>query len=360
MTNDEIRHARVLIIDDTPANTALLEGLLRRWGFTSVTASTDSGDAVALCERLDPDLLLLDLHMPAPDGLEVLGRLADRLRAAVPLPVIVLTADISGEAKRRALQAGARDFLTKPLDHEEVRLRVTNLLTMRLAQRAQAQRAEVLESEVRSRTRHLEASRLEIVQRLARAAEHRDDATGQHTARVARTAGLLARGLGLPEGEIAEIAAAAPLHDVGKIGISDTILLKPGRLTGEEFPWMKQHVRIGGQILAGSDSPLLQVAEQIAMAHHERWDGRGYLVGLAGENIPLPGRIVAVADVFDALTHRRPYKDPWPVDRAVDEIAQGAGGQFDPGVVEVFTSLDHDELVAPLPPASWVPAGIGV
>jgi len=360
VNDGEIHQARVVIVDDTPANTALLEALLRRWGFTSVTASSDSAGAVALCEQLDPDLVLLDLHMPAPDGFEVLRLLTDRLQAPVPLPVIVLTADVSGEAKRRALQAGARDFLTKPFDPEEVRLRVTNLLTVRFAQRAQAERADILEREVRARTSHLEASRLEIVQRLGRATEHRDDATGQHTARVARTAGLLARGLGLSAGEIAEIAAAAPLHDIGKIGVSDTILLKPGRLTDDEFDQMKQHVRIGGEILAGSNSSLLQVAEQIALTHHERWDGGGYLAGLAGEEIPLAGRIVAVADVFDALTHRRPYKDPWPVDRAVDEIAQGAGGQFDSGVVEVFTSLDHDELIAPLPPASWVPAGTGI
>jgi len=345
----ELHRARVLLVDDDPANTTLLEMRLRRWGFHELTTTNDSHQVVQLCEELTPDLLLLDLHMPAPDGFALMQLLGEHIDAEVPMPVLVLTADGNSEAKRRALAAGARDFLTKPFDSEEVRLRVTNLLAVRFAQRGQRAHAAVLEQAVSDRTQHLEQARLEVVQRLARAAEYRDDETGQHTARVARTAGLLARGLGLPADEVWKIAAAAPLHDVGKIGVPDQILLKPGRLTAEEFEQIKRHVSIGAEILAGSTSSLLQTAEQIALTHHERWDGSGYLAGTSGEQIPLAGRIVAIADVFDALTNARPYKQPWDIADAVDEIVRGAGTQFDPAAVEVFKTLHHDELVVPLP-----------
>jgi putative two-component system response regulator len=287
--NERVRKACILIVDDEPANVALLSALLARWKFSDVTATSDSAQVVELCERLDPDLVFLDLHMPA--------------------------------------------------------LRARNLLEMRMLHRDLARHAADLEGGVRERTRHLEQARLEVLQRLALAAEYRDDDTGEHTLRVARTSARLARVLGLPSKEVGEIALAAPLHDIGKMALRDSILLKPGPLSPDQYEQMKSHVRVGAEILAGSSSSLLQTAEEIASTHHERWDGSGYLRGLRGEEIPLAGRIVAVADVFDALTHRRPYKDPWPLDEAVAEVISCAGTHFDPVVVAAFATLDHRELV---------------
>ncbi|HMJ96281.1 MAG TPA: HD domain-containing phosphohydrolase [Thermoleophilaceae bacterium] len=344
---ESLAQARLLVVDDEPANTALLCALLARWGYGDVTATSDSGDVLELCDKLDPDLLFLDLHMPAPTGLDLLRALHDRIHAPVPLPVIMLTADVTSQSKRAALALGARDFLTKPFDLEEVRLRTRNLLEMRLLQREQSRYAAQLEEGVRQRTRHLEQARLEILQRLALAAEYRDDDTGEHTARVAHTSARLAEALGMTSVEVGEIALAAPLHDIGKIALPDSILLKAGPLSTEEYEQMKSHVRVGADILAGSSSELLHMAEQIAATHHERWDGTGYLNGLRGDEIPLVGRIVAVADVFDALTHRRPYKEAWPVEQAVAEVLASVGTHFDPEVVAAFASLDPVALATP-------------
>lgn len=207
------------------------------------------------------------------------------------------------------------------------------------------QAKQLLEKRVRERTADLASSQIEILSRLARAAEFRDDDTGQHTQRVARTAALLAESLGLPAEQAVRIRQAAPLHDVGKIAISDRILLKPGRLSDEELVTMKTHATIGAALLSNGRSEIVQMAERIAGSHHERWDGRGYPQQLTGEQIPLEGRILALADVFDALTHERPYKKAWPVAEAVAEIARQRGRQFDPQVVEVFLTLPHEELV---------------
>jgi len=347
--DDRLRQSRLLVVDDEPANTALLRALLARWGFGDVTSTNDSRQVLELCDQLDPDLLFLDLHMPAPSGLDLLRALAERLHAAVPLPVIVLTADATSESKRAALDLGARDFLTKPFDPEEVRLRARNLLEVRLLHHEQERHAARLEEAVRERTRHLEQARLEVLQRLALAAEYRDDDTGEHTIRVAHTSACLAEALEMSRVEVGEIALAAPLHDIGKIALPDSILLKPEALSEAEYEQMKTHVRVGADILAGSSSALLQMAEQIAATHHERWDGTGYPQGLCGDEIPLVGRIVAVADVFDALTHRRPYKEPWPLERAVAEVLMSAGTHFDPDVVTAFASLDHRDLLQPRP-----------
>jgi putative two-component system response regulator len=213
----------------------------------------------------------------------------------------------------------------------------------------------LLEHTVVQRTRELEEARIETLQRLAIAAEFRDDQTHQHTERVGRIAHLLATAIGLSDEDAAIIRRAAPLHDVGKLGVSDAILLKPGPLTAEEREIMKTHTVIGAQILSGSRSEILRVAEQLALTHHEHWDGRGYPRGIAGEAIPLPGRLTAIADVFDALTHERPYKEAWPLEDAVAEIVRSSGTQFDPRLVEAFTLLDHqqllvagEELLAPL------------
>ena len=339
--------SNIVVVDDEPANVELLRALLERWGFTSVRTTTDSSKVVQLCSESEPDLLLLDLRMPAPDGFEVMSLLLPWTLSTTPFPILVLSADVSPETKRRALAGGAKDFLTKPFDPDEVRLRVMNLLQTRRLQHDLRAHGAALEARVRERTDELRGARLELLQRLALAAEFRDDETGEHTQRVGRTARLVAEQLQLPRTEAERLELAAPLHDIGKIGIPDRILLKPGRLTPEEWSVMQRHVEIGARLLAGSDSPILQMAETIARTHHERWDGNGYVEGTAGDAIPLAGRIVAVADVFDALTHARPYKELWPVDRALEEIWSQSGRQFDPSVVEAFLALDHNDLLEP-------------
>jgi putative two-component system response regulator len=340
-----IEGLRILVVDDEPSNVALLEALLERWGYRNVVSTTNSSSLEALCDEVEPDLLLLDLHMPTIDGFEVMARLRRRIRATVSLPVLVLTADATTTAKRRALTNGARDFLTKPFDPDEVRLRVRNLLEIRALQLDQQRQEHELEERVGERTAELEDARLEVIERLGRAGEFRDDETGEHTRRVGNTAHALAKALGQDGEDARRMQIAAPLHDIGKIAIPDAILLKPGRLTAEEFAHMQRHTAIGADLLGGSGSTLLALARSIALTHHERWDGSGYPCGLAGEAIPLPGRIVALADVFDALTHARPYKEPWTVDDAVAEIEHQRGRQFDPGLVDVFLSLDHARLV---------------
>lgn len=322
--------AKILVVDDEKANIRLLEVLLEQEGFTNVHSTTDPRDALRLFREWHPDLLLLDLNMPHLSGFEVLAQL--RLeREAHPTPVLVLTADATTPVKHRALAEGASDFVTKPLDQVEVMLRVGNLLRTHF-------HGMELEEKVRERTHDLETAQLETVQRLALAAEFRDDQTGLHTKRVGTTSGQIAVAMGLPRGYVELIRTAAPLHDVGKIGISDSILLKPGPLSCEEFTIMKQHTVIGARIMAGSSSPVLRLAEEIALTHHEWWDGSGY-AGVSGEDIPLSGRIVTVADVFDALTHERPYKQAWSRDDAIAEIRHRAGVQFDPGVVEAFLRI---------------------
>jgi putative two-component system response regulator len=346
-TPDEpgMKELRILAVDDEESNLLLLRRILEREGYTRVEVTTAPSRVPGMFVESRPDLVLLDLHMPEMDGFELMERLAPLTGDGAGVPFLVLTADATEETKRRALSLGARDFLTKPLDRIELLLRVRNLLQVQQLQaRLHAHNAR-LEDEVAQRTRDLEQARLEILNRLALAAEYRDDDTQEHAWRIGRTCALLALAVGLPEGEAELIRRAAPLHDIGKIGIPDAILLKPGRLSGAEFEVIKTHTTIGAEILSGSRSPLLVLAERIARTHHERWDGRGYPRGLAGEQIPLAGRIVAVADVFDALTHQRPYKEAWPVQQAVSEVLAQAGAQFDPRLVDAFSRLDHSTLL---------------
>jgi putative two-component system response regulator len=342
---------RILIVDDQEPNVLLLQELLRRWGYEAVSSTTDSGEVVTLCRQLQPDLVLLDLTMPPPDGLELLQLLAPEIQPPGLLPVLVLTANRDNAMRTRALDLGARDYLEKPFDHTEVRLRVRNLLEMRGAQVALRRNNLRLDGLVRERTHELELARLETLERLALAAEYRDDDTHEHAQRVGRTAARLAAELGWADDEIEQLRRAAPLHDVGKIGISDSVLLKPGALTSEEFALIKRHTTMGAQILSGSESTTLRLAEEIARTHHERWDGSGYPAGLAGDQIPISGRIVALADVFDALTHDRPYKQAWPLDRALEEIRSLAESQFDPRLAELFLTLDAEAFLLPIAPA---------
>lgn len=333
--------AKILIVDDEEANVRLLERTLQRWGYTNLISTTDSREAMPLFEQHRPDLILLDLMMPHIDGFTVMETVNSSLPEGVFLPILVLTADANPQVKRRALSAGAKDFLTKPFDQTELLLRIMNMLETRFLHIQLANQNQILEQKVAERTRELAASQLEILDRLAHAAEYRDDDTGQHTNRVGHVAALIAQKMELPPSRVELIRRAAPLHDVGKIGVPDNILLKPGRLTPEEFEIIKPHTTIGAALLSGGHSEMVKMAETIALTHHERWEGNGYPVGLKGEDIPLEGRIVSIADVFDALSHDRPYKKAWPLEDCIAEIERNAGRQFDPNVVAAFLELWH-------------------
>jgi len=339
--------ARILVVDDQESNVLLLERLLERWGYSDVTSTTNSRDVPDLYAQTDPDLLLLDLQMPAPDGLELLEQL-DPSGDGVFRPVLVLTADITRDGKERALGLGASDFVTKPFDPIEVRLRIANLLKTRRLSVELHHHNEVLEQRVLARTRDLDQARLETLERLALVAEYRDDNTHEHALRVGRTCAVMACELGWADADVELLRRSAPLHDIGKIGVPDAILLKPGRLTSEETAVMQTHTTIGREMLAGSDSRVLQLSEVIALTHHERWDGTGYPHGLRGADIPIAGRLLAIADVFDALTHERPYKKPWSVEEATLEIEAMSGSHFDPELAEIFLTLDHEALLGPI------------
>jgi putative two-component system response regulator len=336
---DIAREARILVIDDHQANIEALKRIMRSAGFVSVNSTTDPVAGVALVRTWNPDVVLLDLHMPGLDGFGVLDAIRPQLIERGYLPVLMLTADYSDETKRRALAGGVKDFLTKPFDANEVVLRVENLLETRSLYTTVRRQNELLEQRVAERTRELEDAQVEILQRLAAAAEFRDDDTGEHTQRVGHLSALLAAETGLSTEQADLIRRAATLHDVGKIGIPDSILLKPGRLTSRERTVMRKHASIGAAMLAGGRSELVQTAERIARSHHERWDGKGYPDKSAGEAIPIAARIVAVADFFDALTHKRPYRPAWSAERTVRKIVSERGQHFDPRIVDALLAL---------------------
>src|SRR5690606_21326740 len=252
------------------------------------------------------------------------------------------------ELRDAALAGGAKDFLNKPVNPGETRLRIRNLLESRHYQKELQHQNDRLEEAVRQRTQELEHSQLEMLVRLARAAEYRDDDTGEHTWRIAQLSGAIARRMGLPASRIDMLMRAARLHDVGKITVPDHILLKPGGLSEEEFAVVRGHAKAGAELLSGSRSPTIRMAESIALTHHERWDGTGYPVGLHGDRIPLESRIVAVADSFDAMTHDRAHRSALPMSTAIEEIVIGAGRQFDPSVVKAFQiAIEAGEIAAP-------------
>ena len=316
--------ARILVVDDQESNVQLLERLLRLKGYEQIETLTDSRLAVQRFVATRPDLVLLDLRMPHLSGLEVLEELHPLIGAEEYLPILILTADTAPETRQTALSMGAKDFLNKPFDTVEVLLRIRNLLETRFLYLQLRDQNALLDRKVRERTRELEEAQTEILSRLALAAEYRDDQTGEHTRRVGHVAALLARTLGLSDTEVELIRNAAPLHDIGKIGIPDAILLKPGRLTLAEYEVMKSHTEIGARILSGSRFPLMRLAQEIARSHHECWDGNGYY-GLIGDNIPLASRIVTVADAFDALTHDRPYRAGRSIRAAIEELRREVG-----------------------------------
>ena len=336
MLAEQVAGARVLIVDDEPGDIETLKKVLLSGGFKRIISTTDSSEAVALYEEYHPDIVLVDLHMPHPNGLELMREIGARESGANDPPIVIFTNDVSDKVSEEVLAAGAVDFVRKPHNRNEVLVRVSNLLEnyfMHFELRAQN---ETLEERVRRRTMELNDARLETLERLAVAAEFRDDDTGEHTKRVGLSSSLLLQALGKETVEVQRMSSAAPLHDVGKIGIPDAILLKPAKLTDEEFKLMQSHTTIGREILTGGTSDVLSLAEEIAISHHEKWNGKGYPNGLAGDDIPLSGRIVALSDVFDALTHERPYKRAWPVAEAVGEMLKLSGVHFDPQLTPIF------------------------
>lgn len=335
-----VRQSRILIIDDEEANVRVLSKILAREGFTDLMSSTDPYQAVPLFLDYEPDLVVLDLRMPGLDGFGVMEQLAPVIPEDTYLPILVLSGDVTVQAKQRALRMGAKDILAKPFDISEAVLRIRNLLETRRLHLLLEENNQLLEAKVIARTTELDEAQIEMLQRLAAAAEVRDDETGQHTQRVGQMSGLLAHALGWDDSDAELIRRAAPLHDLGKIGIPDGILMKAGKLTDEEFEVIKTHTTIGGRILAGGRSALVQLAERIANSHHEKWDGGGYPAGLVGNLIPLEARIVSIVDVFDALAHDRPYRKAWPVPDVLRRIQEMSGGHFDPHIVEVFVTMD--------------------
>ncbi len=331
--------ARILVVDDDRPNVELLARILEPEGYRNVEAVTDPRVAVSRCTEQAPDLILLDLRMPHVDGLEVI----QTLRAGLPpqdFPaIIVLTSDNSRQAKQQALASGAFDFVSKPLSPYEVRLRVANAIDHHLLQRALVQQNEALEQMVEVRTEELENARIQILERLAIAAEYHDPETAAHTRRVGELSSRIAGQMGMSRREVELLRRAAPLHDVGKIGVSADLLRKCGPLSAEEFEQVKTHTTIGARILSGSRIELLDMASAIALSHHECWSGGGYPTGISGESIPLEARIVSLADVFDSLTHVRPYKEAWSVFDTLKEIERQSGNKFDPAVVKVFLNV---------------------
>ena len=340
MTNPiRLLSSRILIVDDEPANVLLLERLLEQLGYNNLESYTDPTEALPRILNPSVDLVLLDIQMPQISGFDILDNIRDNKNENEFRPVMVLTADATPSTKRKALALGADDFLTKPFEAYEVALRVKNLLRTRLLYKEISLENDLLEQRVKERTKELEEIQLEIVDRLGLATEYRDDDTKAHTGRVGDMASQVAQAMGLPQKFVSLLRLAAPLHDIGKIGISDLILLKEGKLTEEEYETMKKHTEIGASILSGSKSEILQLAQEITITHHERWDGKGYPNKISGEDIPLSGRIVSVVDVFDALTHERSYKKAWPVEEALAEIQRNSGTQFDPRIVDALISL---------------------
>jgi putative two-component system response regulator len=314
--------------------------VLEAAGYKEIITTMDGLHAISLIRTSPPDLVILDLHMPGFDGFELL----DGMRSVMPegdfIPVLVLTGDIIIDTRRTALKLGATDFLTKPFDNRELVLRIGNMLRTRLLHVTLTEQREELKAALTARVGELEEARIELLEGLAHASELRDPETGRHMRTVGEISEKLALGLGLDADASRAIGRAAPLHDIGKIGVPDGTLLKRGPLSEAQLHLMRDHTIIGERLLGSFCSPLLQTAAGIARHHHERWDGTGYPDGLKGTDIPLAARIVAVADVFDALVNDRPYRKAWSTEPAIELILAGSGTHFDPDVVRVFNSFD--------------------
>ena len=334
----KIQSSSILIVDDQKLHCLFLEKLLKNEGYSETRCLLDSMKVLSAVQDFSPDLLILDLQMPKLNGFQVMEQLIDE-RKKYYLPILILTEDKSSEIRIKALQSGAADVLSKPFENEEILLRISHLLETRMLHMKIESQNKILESRVQERTKELKATQLEIVQRLAQAAEFRDSETGQHIIRMSQYCAKFAEALGLSDEECELILTASPLHDIGKIGISDNILLKKGKLTVEEFDIMKTHTTLGAQLLSRGQSPMMKMAQVIALSHHEKWDGSGYPKGLSRNDIPRVGQLCSVCDVFDALTSERPYKKAWSIEDAVAEIVKQKNRQFDPKLVDRFVEI---------------------
>ena len=332
-----ILHGKILIVDDLEVNVRLLGQMLKAAGYDAITTTQDSREVYELHRKNHYDLILLDLQMPEMDGFQVMAALKE-IEIGDYLPVLVITAQPGH--KLRALEAGAKDFISKPFELAEVLARVRNMLEVRLLHHELHQYNEVLEQRVLERTATLQESYLETIFTMTRAAEYKDEDTGAHVKRISYYSRDLARMLALDDTFVDKIFFASPMHDIGKIGIPDHILLKPSGFTSDEWEVMKGHTVMGAKILGNSQSPYLQMGAEIALNHHERWDGSGYPNGKQGEAIPLSARIVNICDIYDALRSKRPYKTELDHLKSMDIILHGdvrtQPGHFDPIILEVF------------------------
>ena len=360
---EEVRSSKVMIVDDEELVIRVVRRFLATDGYETFVTLTDPREAIEVINREKPDVVLLDIMMPHVTGLDLL-KIRQKTEVFQHIPFIILTANSENQIKRDALKYGATDFLNKPVDPSDLVLRVQNALTVKRHHDHLANYAVQLEQEVCERTRQIEKSREQIIHCLARAAEYRDNETGEHVIRVGKYAGIIAAQLGFGPDYCHEIELAAQLHDVGKIGIPDAVLLNPGKLDHEEFEVMKTHCKLGmeimeplahsegerirrhsymgGFIMDGVDSPMLELAASIARTHHEKWDGSGYPFKLRGENIPIEGRITCVADVYDALCSERPYKPSFPVKKCLEIMLSERGTRFDPIVLDAFFERIND------------------
>lgn len=330
MEAESLHKQTVLVVDDAPANIMVLDQVLRHEYL--VRAATSGARALEIAgSETPPDIILLDVMMPDLDGFEVCRRLKEQSNTR-RIPVIFITAMGEVQDEEHGFELGAVDYIHKPISAPIVRARVRTHLALYDQNRE-------LEQKVRERTAELHQTRLQIIRRLGRAGEFRDNETGMHVIRVSHYCRLIAQAVGMNEEDVEVLYNASPMHDIGKIGIHDDVLLKAGRLTDDEFATMQTHADIGSEIIGEHRSGVLAMARTIALTHHEKWNGTGYPHGLCGEEIPLVGRITAIADVFDALTSQRPYKRSWPVDEAVAFIEREAGEHFDPLLVEKFKEV---------------------
>ena len=340
ISDEKIFAARILVIDDNILNLNILEKILTNAGFVNITTTTDPAQAFALYKDLQPDLILLDLNMPKMDGFAVMVQLSI-LNPDDYLPILIISAE-NETIRHKALSSGAKDFLNKPYEHLDVLLKSRHIIEVRLLYNQIKNHNASLDAQVNERIKEIRDTRLDVIQRLAIAAELRDAGTGRHIYRMSRYCQLLALAVGFTKEQGELLLATSPLHDIGKIAIPDSILLKPSGLDPHEFEIIKTHTTLGAQMLSGSDSVFLKMGEAIALNHHEKWDGHGYPRGIRGEDIPLVGRICAVADVFDALSSPRPYKQAWTFKKAMAEITHCKGTHFDPKLVEVFKDISKD------------------